>query len=102
MLVCAAGIPKMKVSAKSGLSFTDLNEMLANSERLGQLFSLVKWSKKTKLAASDVFTMKDGIYIVHSYYYHSDDIDFKYAEAIDHYIVYNAGTRVLFLYPEVR
>ncbi|KAL1527146.1 hypothetical protein AB1Y20_015828 [Prymnesium parvum] len=49
----------------------------------------------------DVFLKTEGVYIIHSNYFHPEDVDFDDAEAIPHYIVYNAGTRVLFLYPEV-
>ena len=32
---------------------------------------------------------------------HAEDADCQYADLIPHYVVYNAGTRVLFLNPEV-
>ena len=42
-----------------------------------------------------------GIYLIHTEVTHPEDWDFEYAELIDHYVAYNAGTRVLYLYPEV-
>ncbi|KAL3911226.1 MAG: hypothetical protein SGPRY_008774, partial [Prymnesium sp.] len=54
-----------------------------------------------QLVASDVFKLRYGIYIIHSYYrLHPDaDVNFNEAlEAIDHYIVYHAGIRTVFLY----
>ena len=44
----------------------------------------------------------EGVFIMHSYYFHPEDIDFSHAEPIPHYITYNAGNRVLNLCPEVR
>lgn len=75
--------------------------MLQESLGVGKNFVLAKWLKHERLAASDVFKMTDGIYIIHSYYYHPEDEDVDYAEAINHYVTYNAGTRMLFLFPEV-
>lgn len=92
----------MPLDTKGGLSFKNLNEVLKGSEGLGRNFILTKWLKRERLAASDVFKMTDGIYIIHSYYYHPEDVDVEGAEAINHYITYNAGTRMLFLFPEVR
>lgn len=92
----------MEATAKAGLSFDEMGKMLSSSTGLGKHFQLVKWKKREQqLAASDVFKMTDGIYIIHALYYHAEDIDYKDAEAIDHYMAYNAGTRMLFLYPEV-
>lgn len=83
------------------MCFANMNEMMESSLGLGKNFVLAKWLKHERLAASDVFKMTDGIYIIHSYYYHPEDEDVDDAEAINHYITYNAGTRMLFLFPEV-
>ena len=50
---------------------------------------------------------RSGVYIIHCDYYHSEDIEDAVkgalgVEGIPHYVVYNAETRVLFTYPEVR
>ena len=50
---------------------------------------------------TQVFTQTSGVYLLSAYVTHSEDADFEYAELIPHYVVYNAGTRVLFLNPEV-
>ena len=92
----------MPLDVKGGLCFANLNEMLQASEGFGRNFILTKWLKRERLAASDVFKMTDGINIIHTYYYHPGDVDVEDAEAINHYITYNAGTRMLFLFPEVR
>ena len=42
------------------------------------------------------------MYAIHCFHYHEEDIEFAdQAEAINHYICYNADTRVMTLYPEV-
>lgn len=50
---------------------------------------------------------RSGVYIIHVNYYHPEDIEDARegaagVEGIPHYLVYNAETRVLFTYPEVR
>ena len=76
--------------------------MLAASHGYGKFFRLCKWQKRdNNRRAIDVFTMKDGIYIIHTLYFHPEDVEYDDAELIHHYVTYNAGTRTLFLYPEV-
>ena len=87
--------------ATIGQSFTNLNHLLSECDGLGQLFSLVNDRNLEYMAAADVFKLNEGVYMLHAYYFHPEDVDVAYAEPIHHYIVYNAGTRVLFLYPEV-
>ena len=44
-----------------------------------------------------------GVYGILCNHYHPEDIEFpELAEGIPHFITYNAGTRVLYTYPEVR
>ena len=50
---------------------------------------------------TQVFTQTSGVYMLSANVTHSEDADCEYAELIPHYVVYNAGTRVLFLNPEV-
>jgi len=98
------GIPLQDPKDKKGLSFNMLNNILKDSSGFGRLFILMNESSKDHEldSAVDVFSKKEGVYIIHSYYHHPEDVGFSHAEPIHHYIVYNAGTRVLFLYPEVR
>ena len=52
----------------------------------------------------DVFRQSSGIFLIHCEVVHAEDYeleDDQHTESVPHYIVYNAGTRVLFLYPEV-
>ena len=49
----------------------------------------------------DVFRQSSGIFLIHCEVVHAEDFDVEDCESVPHYIVYNAGTRVLFLYPEV-
>ena len=58
---------------------------------------------KTSIASqADVFKQTRGVFVMHINHYHEEDIDAsRYAEAIPHYITYNAGTRLLQTYPEV-
>ena len=50
---------------------------------------------------TEVFTQTSGVYLLSASVTHPEDADCEYAELIPHYLVYNAGTRVLFLNPEV-
>ena len=51
--------------------------------------------------------MPAGIYIIHAYHGHEEDFDdVPWSEmtadaVVHHYVVYNAGRRILYLYPEV-
>lgn len=60
------------------------------------------------MSCLDVFRLTSGIYIVHAFYFHPEDAEFFDeqricdTEPIHHYVVYNAGTRVLNLLSEVR
>lgn len=52
--------------------------------------------------ASDVFRMTAGVFAISVSIYHEEDMGIEGAEPIGHYVAYNAGTRALFLYPEVQ
>ena len=49
----------------------------------------------------DVFRQSSGIFLIHCGVVHAEDFELedRLTESVPHYIVYNAGTRVLFLYP---
>ena len=49
---------------------------------------------------ADVFLQTEGIYGIECMHYHGEDIDWEHAEGIPHYVVLNAGTNAVFLYPE--
>lgn len=50
----------------------------------------------------DVFHKASGIFVIYTDHYTAEDMENPdIAEGVGHYIVYNAGTRVLFLNPEV-
>ena len=87
-----------------GMSFNEMNVLLQQCTGAGKWFVLLKPWLHRQLAVSDVFQLRHGVYVIHSYYFHPEDANVHFSEApeaIDHYIVYNAGTRALFLYPEV-
>lgn len=96
-----AGIPAVDPAKREGYSFHMINKVLQQSSGYGRLFLLINDCDASD-SAVDVFRKKEGVYLIHSYYFHKEDVDFPHAEPVHHYIVYNAGTRVLFLYPEVR
>lgn len=50
---------------------------------------------------ADVFHQPSGVYLIHCGVTHAEDYDWEFAETVPHLIVFNAGTRVLFMYPEV-
>ena len=64
-------------------------------------FNLHKWRADHGDGVESVFLQTRGIYLIHAYVTHEEDYEWDDVELIDHLIVYNAGTRVLFLYPEV-
>ena len=87
-----------------GFCFSDMNKaftLCVGEENLGRLFSLQSHGGDAGLAASAVFRKSAGIFFISAAVFHAEDVDFDGAESIKHYIVYNAGTRVLYLYPEV-
>ena len=99
--VVRTGMPAIRPEDK-GLSFKDLNALLSSCEEgKARLFTLVNDKSYYERAATDVFTLQEGVWLMHSYYFHPEDAEYDDAEPIHHCVVYNAGTRVLFLYPEV-
>lgn len=62
-----------------------------------------KWGKLPTSfeTVGDVLRFDRGIFGFHVLYYHPEDVGyFDISEGIDHYASYNAGTRLLQLYPE--
>ena len=87
-----------KIDISSGLGFSAIQGLL----QLGALSSAFVLRKPANLTTSvDVFRCNHGVFLIHCFHYHSEDKDFDMKETIPHYVVYNAATRVLFLYPEV-
>jgi hypothetical protein len=94
------GVLALPPTAGYGLTFVQLNERLASSTGVGKLFVLCRPMHIYSVA--HVFLETTGCFIIHSLHYHVEDMGVYGTESIAHYIVYNADTRVLFLYPEVR
>ena len=91
--------------ASRGMSFSELNTDLLQCQGAGKWFTLVNSRAHLQRAVCDVFGLPYGVFIIHAYYFHPEDADLNFPEApeaINHQLVYNAGTRVLFLYPEAR
>ena len=100
--VQAIPIPEDPKHPDQGASFAQLNQQLATSEGVGQAFTLGKVLRRMETVL-DVFAQSFGIYVIHCFHFNDEDIDFpQEAESIPHYICYNAATRLLQLYPEVR
>ena len=87
-------LPTANEAKHATVDFIELNKMLQASP-----FVLHKPPKK--LTWNNLLGAAEGIYIIHSHVTHSEDWEIEYAEVSPHYIVYNAGTRVMMLYPEV-
>ena len=100
--VQAIPIPEDPKHPDQGASFAQLNQQLATSEGVGQAFTLGKVLRRMETVL-DVFAQSFGTYVIHCFHFNDEDIDFpQEAESIPHYICYNAATRLLQLYPEVR
>jgi hypothetical protein len=121
------GIDPLPPDRACGLSFSFLNRRLASSVGLGRFFTLCRSSLPLTLTVTltltitlatltsnlarvrpcglaciaSVFAATEGIFIIGCLHFHDEDVLCSYAEGIPHYVVYHAGTRVLFLYPEV-
>ena len=100
-------IKKVKVEAGviSRANFTELQAEFRDYTP----FRLVKVRLGSCL---EIFMQQQGIFIIHCLYFHDEDWEaaLEYAspsspyakpQGVDHYIVYNAGTRLLLLYPEL-
>ena len=121
------GIDPLPPDRTCGLSFSFLNRRLPSSVGLGRFFTLCTSSLPLTRAVTlpltrtlstraanlarvrpcvraciaSVFAATEGIFIIGCLHFHDEDVLCSYAEGIPHYVVYHAGTRVLFLYPEV-
>ena len=75
----------------------------ANFKQLSDMLASGPFRLRKPLLADvcDVFRQSLGIFLIHCEVVHAEDFDVEDCESVPHYIVYNAGTRVLFLYPEV-
>ena len=50
----------------------------------------------------DLFTQKIGVFAIQCAHYHAEDIDYPdESEGIPHYIMLNAGTGLMYTYPEM-
>lgn len=96
------GMVLVEPSEESSIPFKFINECCFGAARgLGNLFRLRKLDYDI-LRIPDIFKVPNGVYIIHCFHYHEEDIEFEEdVEGIPHYIVYNAGTRVLHTNPEV-
>lgn len=89
-------------------SFPMLNDLFSTSRLLGQCFELVHVPRAFN-SCDTIFTATSGIYLIHCWHYHPEDIVMvapngtpsAEVEGISHYISYNAGTRLLQIYPEM-
>ena len=84
--------PKSQYDTGASIDFKGLARMMQPK------FTLCKVSPGP---LPNLFCCTSGVYIIHAGVTHPEDWDVEYAEVATHYVVYNAGTRVLFLYPEV-
>jgi hypothetical protein len=100
MLGCVA----LPLSVRLGFPF---KLTVRESTGLGALFLLEKIKSAVMRKQSNpemlmhVFQRTSGVYIIACMHFHDEDIGQAGAEGIPHYITYNAGTGLLFLYPEV-
>jgi len=97
-----------KRTTKEMMKFGEMNQMLQSSSGLGRLFVLTKLRPELR-SDREVFCLDAGVYIIHTYWYSMEDVHFfddevelrDGTESFPHYVVYNAGTRVLYLNPDV-
>ena len=96
------GLDAMPIFIDMKLDFKKLNERLHACTFLGSFFRLVKLKGvDPRFTVRDLFSLRDGVYVIHAWVYHPDDCDCEYAEGVPHYVVWNAGTRLLNLLPEL-
>ena len=91
----AVPYPRDQYDAGARASFDDVNKMIQHTG-----FRLQK-PKQAGLTTPDVFLQNSGVYLISTAVTHKEDWDCEYADGVPHYVVYNAGTRVLFANPEV-
>jgi hypothetical protein len=89
-------VPSNNRAATTGASFKGLNDALP-------YLSPFELRKVSFASALDVFRAREGVYIIHTEVTDREDCDVPHdeTETIPHYVVFNAGTRVLFCLPEV-
>ena len=89
-------VPSNNRAATTGASFKGLNDALLGN-------SPFELRKVSFASAGDVFRAREGVYIIHTEVTDREDCDVPHdeTETIPHYVVFNAGTRVLFCLPEV-
>ena len=80
-------MPPFSVSLESPLvSFTQMNLELRDSTGYGTAFQLGKFKDRADRAAgdarttADVFSLTEGIYIIHSYYFQEEDCELQVGE----------------------
>jgi hypothetical protein len=84
-----------------GASFQQLNTMFEMSSGLARAFVLMQLPRdRPVIRTSDVFRLTFGTFALHGWVYHAEDILTNIEAGIPHYAMYNATTRLLYLYPE--
>ena len=86
--------PRDQYDEQARADFVELAAMLSRASAFSLRRPLVPH-------IDDIFNLQSGVFVIHCAVTHKEDYDWEFAETVPHYIVYNAGTRVLFLYPEV-
>ena len=95
-------IPKSLSHPDHRATFTRLNIMFDVADGPGSAFCAHHTFYRMD-SALEVFSARMGTFLLHSWHYIEEDMDAReYTEGITHYIVWNATTRLLHLYPEVR
>ena len=94
------------------LRWSDINKFISMSRNLQNEPSIASFFVYAKplpspetdecSTAVDVFRLTEGVFGISVSVYHEEDMGCSYAEPIGHYVAYNAATRTLFTYPEVR
>jgi hypothetical protein len=112
MMACdleTAGVVKIQVPDSlhltkdfqlAGANFGEVNSILDLASACGSAFHLGHPVVRIDNVL-DVFTRKFGTFAIHAWHYHIDDIEHEEV-GIPHYLLYNATTRLLQCYPEVR
>ena len=84
------------------MSFPKLKHRLDMGDALGKCFVLCKPELAGVVFLEDVFTQKIGVFCIECKHYHAEDIDHPdESEGIPHYVMLNAGTGMLYTYPEM-
>ena len=97
------GGPPLAVLPDMNATFAKLHHRLhmGPDESLGKLFFLRKPIAPMVTVVQDLFVERSGVFAIHCEHYHEEDIDYpEQSEGIPHYVMLNAGTGVLYTYPE--